>query len=481
MQRLAWIGVVAWILFTATDFADASLSHGREILTPLLAIRGVAVAVALTISARLRRPGVSSGTLMTCDVLYFAAGSVHMALRGALLGAFNFPDLLGMMILCFARAALLPSRWTRALTIPLVGVLAFLATLVVAASIDPVVRAGWFAPGPAALLAYSLAEILAGIAIGSVASHMAWAARQEVREARRLGSYRLKARIGSGANGDVWLARQDPLGRDVALKVMKTRGQGDEDARRRFAREAKAASLLRHPNTIRIFEYGASDDGVFFFAMELLDGLDLEMLVARSGRLAPARAIHVALQACGSLAEAHAAGIVHRDIKPANLFVTRVGEDRDFLKVLDFGVAKMIESDRAAKMTQAGDLMGTPAYMAPEACNGDPADALSDVYSLGAALYFMVTGTELFPDRSMTETILAQMAQEPELPSKRLQACGLSIAADLDTLIMRCLKKDRRERYPSMHALEDALRGLRDCTDVASVRRLSASIVPKSA
>src|SRR5205807_9068569 len=150
------------------------------------------------------------------------------------------------------------------------------------------------------------------------------------------------------------------------------------------------------PNTIRVIEYGASDDGVCFMAMELLDGVDLDKLVTRRGPLPAARAIHFALQACGSLAEAHAAGIVHRDIKPANLFVTRVGGEESFLKLLDFGVAHVMEADRSVTMTEMGMVVGTPAYMAPEACGGERADARSDLYSLGAVLYFMLTGTELY-------------------------------------------------------------------------------------
>ena len=477
-RRLAWVGLVAWGLFTVTDFVDAGMSHKPEILPPLLALRATGIAVALGILLLLRRPKLSLRQLTACDVVFFMTGSALIALEGALLGEFDSPAVQGIMILCFMRASLFPSHWKRAFTVSALAALTFPATLAVAAWFSPAVRAGWFSPHAAGLLAYSLAQIFGGIVIGSAGSHMTWRARQQMHEARKLGSYRLKARIGSGATGDVWLAHQDSLGRDVALKVLKTRGHGDEDSRRRFAREAKAASLLRHPNTIRVFEFGASDDGVFFLAMELLDGEDLESLVSRAGPLSPSRAIHLALQACGSLAEAHAAGIVHRDIKPANLFVTHVGEEPDFLKLLDFGVAKM-NLDRSAAMTHAGDLMGTPAYMAPEACNGETADARSDVYSLGAVLYFMLTGTEIFPDRTVAETLLAHTAQAPDAPSVRLKIRGLAIAPDLEAVVMRCLRKDPAERYAGVRALDEALRGVRDYAEPAGTRSTSSPKVAK--
>jgi serine/threonine-protein kinase len=469
-RRLAWIGLVAWSLFVVTDFADAALSGHPQILAALLGLRATGIAIAVSLLVVLRRPLISSVVLTTCDVVFFLVGSVLVALEGALIGAFASQVVQGIMILCFMRASLLPSHWSRAFVVSGIAATAFPLTIAVVALFDDEVARGWLAPEPRAELAYAFVQILAGNAIGAAGSHMVWGARRQVREARRLGSYRLKARIGSGASGDVWLARQDPLGRDVALTVLKTRGLADEATRLRFAREARAASLLRHPNTIRVLDFGASDDGVFFFAMELLDGVDLEELVSKTGPLPAARALRLAHQACGSLAEAHAAGIVHRDVKPANLFITRVGTDEEFLKLLDFGVASMVDPDRAASMTQIGDILGTPAYMSPEACAGERADARSDVYSVGAVLYFMLTGSELFPGRTVAETLMAHLTQAPDDVAARLAQSGRTVAPDLGAVVMRCLHKEREKRFQDAKALDDALRA---CGDYVGERRSS--------
>jgi serine/threonine protein kinase len=246
-------------------------------------------------------------------------------------------------------------------------------------------------------------------------------------------------RIGSGGNGDVWVARQEALKRDVALKVLKDTGEIGDEKIRRFEREARAAASLAHPNTIRIFEFGASDDGVLFIAMELLEGLDVEALVEVAGPLPPARAVKLVRQACASLAEAHVAGIVHRDIKPGNLFVTHAGDEYDFVKLLDFGVARISEGDQPS-LTETGILFGTPAYMPPEVCAGERASTRSDIYSLGAVLYFMLTGTPLFPDRTFAETVMSHISKTPDTPSGRL---GKSLPEKLDLIVMKCLEKKR--------------------------------------
>jgi serine/threonine-protein kinase len=157
--------------------------------------------------------------------------------------------------------------------------------------------------------------------------------------------------------------------------------------------------------------------------------------------------------ACASLAEAHAAGIVHRDIKPANFFVTRVGDDYDYLKLLDFGVARVVDADRGP-LTEAGVLFGTPEYMSPEMCSGESADARSDVYSLGAVLYFMLTGTPLFPGRAFAETVMSHISREPESPSVR---AGVTLPEGLEEAVMRCLAKKPEDRFPSVRDLDDAL------------------------
>jgi serine/threonine-protein kinase len=250
----------------------------------------------------------------------------------------------------------------------------------------------------------------------------------------------------------VWLARQTALDRPVALKILKQRVLEESGALRRFKREAHAASRLTDPHTIKVFDFGASDDGVFYLAMELLDGLDLEQLIAESGPLPPARVIHLARQASASLAEAHAAGIIHCDIKPANVFVARVGSDLDFVKVLDFGLARVLTGPGAT--TVVDSIRGTPAFMPPEVVRGERVGPESDVYSMGALLYFMLTGTTVFRGLGFHEMVMASLEGVPEPPSKRL---GHELPADLERIVLRCLSKDRGVRYATAKELEAAL------------------------
>jgi len=176
--------------------------------------------------------------------------------------------------------------------------------------------------------------------MGTIASHVVWSARRQVYEARKLGRYRLKVRIGAGGMGEVWMAWDDSRREDIALKVLAASASEQAGAVARFEREARIAASLRSPHTVRVLDYGASDDGVRYLAMELLDGANLADLVASKGPMPPARAVHFVRQACHSLAEAHASGIVHRDVKPENLFVTTRDGARDVLKVVDFGTRR---------------------------------------------------------------------------------------------------------------------------------------------
>jgi serine/threonine-protein kinase len=406
-----------------------------------------------------RSPELSERALTAIDLLVFAAGSALIAVIAVPTGGLATRSAQGVMLLTIVRATYVPSRWTRGLALSAPTVLAFPATLAVAALWDPDLRAQWASPAVLGAFAYEMLFVVAGAVLGSIGSHLLYTARRQVWEARKLGDYRLKARIGGGAMGDVWLARHVPLDRPVALKVLHERAARDQGAVRRFVREARAASRLRHPNTIRVFDFGASDDGVFYIAMELLDGLDLETIVTTSGPLANARAIRLARQICGSLAEAHEAGIVHRDVKPANLFVTQFADEFDFVKVLDFGVAQIARDATMAKAEGDDEVVGTPAYLSPEMALGDaPIDARSDIYSLGAVLYFLVTGTVLFPDRSFRDTLLAHAMHDPQPPSARADG----IAPDLEQVILKCLAKQPAYRYQTAREVELALAACED-------------------
>jgi hypothetical protein len=453
LARLFLIGCYAWPAFAIVDVLGTRLAHREHAILLLLTLRAVGIAVALGAYFVVTRARLTSAMLTAIDYAALLLAGTFVSVMGAAVGGLESRFYAGVIVIVAARATLVPSRWSRSAGVAAAIGATWPATLAAAALVLPEVRAQWASSEAVLELLFGTFFIAGMVVIGATGSHMLWSAGRQVHEARRLGNYRLKTRIGGGGNGDVWLARQDPLGRDVALKILKDRGLRGEESVRRFEREARAAAALKHPNTIRIIEFGASDDGVLFIAMELLDGMDLDQLVELSGRLPPARAIHLARQACASLAEAHAAGIVHRDIKPANLFVTRVGDDYDFLKLLDFGVARVIDADRAP-LTEAGLLFGTPEYMSPEMCSGERADARSDVYSLGAVLYFMLTGTPLFPGRGFAETVMSHISRETEPPSVR---AGVPLPDPLEAAIMRCLEKKPDDRFFSVRELDEAL------------------------
>ncbi len=267
------------------------------------------------------------------------------------------------------------------------------------------------------------------------------------------GKYKLVALLGEGGMGSVYEAQQLETGRRVAVKTIKTeKTERGSEARSRFRRECLAAREIESDYIVQILDSGEDEaSGNLYLVMERLDGEDLQRLLDREGALPPDVALRIAGQALHGLATAHEAGVVHRDIKPANLYVSRMGEEHDVLKVLDFGVARLPQAARP--LTEEGLLFGTPDFMSPEVCAGERADARSDLYSLAASIYFMLTGGPLFPDSSVNEVILKHISRAPDPPSSR--AAG--IPADLDAVVMRCLAKEPGERYASAAAFGAAL------------------------
>src|SRR3954471_11687461 len=246
-------------------------------------------------------------------------------------------------------------------------------------------------------------------------------------------------RIGEGGMGVVYKARQTPLDRVIALKMLNSQMAGDQTWVQRFYNEAKACSRLQHPNTIRMFDFGQSPDGRLFMTMEFLDGLSLREALSR-GPLAPHRVVKILIQCCASLAEAHSIGIIHRDIKPDNVFLLNMAGSPDFVKLLDFSVAKLLEGDRMK--TQAGVVFGTPQYISPQQGRGLPLDARSDLYALGILAFEMLTGNVPFNDENpMTVINMHLQAQVPPLP----QAVPYSV----QQIVRRALEKDPNRRYQS--------------------------------
>jgi tRNA A-37 threonylcarbamoyl transferase component Bud32 len=271
----------------------------------------------------------------------------------------------------------------------------------------------------------------------------------EVKAAREYGGYQLLSRLGRGGMGEVWKARHHLIGREAAVKlihpeVFQTQPGDILAALRRFEREANATAALHSPHTVSLYNYGLSEDGLLYYVMELLNGHDLETLVDRFGPVPAARAIHILVQVCDSLAEAHQAGLIHRDIKPGNILLCPMGTSCDFAKVVDFGLVQPVDPGHSIRSTQA--LGGTPAYMAPEVLEGKTADGRTDIYSLGCVAYWLLTGTQLFDSPTAPLTMQAHLTQIPSALSTRTDN---PIPAELEAAVMACLEKDPARRPAS--------------------------------
>jgi serine/threonine-protein kinase len=238
----------------------------------------------------------------------------------------------------------------------------------------------------------------------------------------------------------VYRARHAMLRRPTAVKLLRPERVG-EASLQRFEREVQLTAGLSHPNTISVFDYGRTPDGVFYYAMEYLDGLTLDEVVAKDGPLPPARVVHVLRQVLGALSEAHGIGLVHRDIKPSNVILCERGGIPDVAKVLDFGLVKEAEED--AGLTLDGAIVGTPMFIAPEAIRSAPAGPPSDVYAVGAVAYYLLSGRHVFEGRSVMEVCSHHLHTRPRPPSERL---GRALPSSLEAWVLRCLEKDPDRR-----------------------------------
>jgi len=368
--------------------------------------------------------------------------------------ALSFPLVMAGSFVIVARAVVVPSHPVRTLWVSLAAALPVaLGAHLFNASAPP----GAAQPHP---LVPSLAEMVwlaLGVALAVMTSSVTYGLREAVREARRLGQYTLEERIGGGGMGEVHRARHALLRRPVAVKLLSA-DQATGDSGDRFEREAQLTALLTHPNTVGVYDFGRTDDGVFYYVMELLDGVDLEVLVREEGAQPPARVAHILRQVCGSLVEAHELGLIHRDIKPANVILTRRWGRADVVKVVDFGLVKDLEADPATGLTAENALTGTPLYLAPEAIrSARGVGASSDLYAVGALGYFLLTGEPVFRGESVVEVCGHHLHSVPVPPSKRL---GHPFPEALEAAILSCLKKDPKDRPPSAAALLEILEGL---------------------
>ena len=346
----------------------------------------------------------------------------------------------GMGLMMAIRAALIPSSPRRT---ALVTTAFAVPMILVTALLVPTAAGGlaWRGPDSGALPWLPAGSIMMWgftIITCSVISWVIYGLRAEVLEARRLGQYVIEKKIGGGGMGEVYRARHGMMRRPSAIKLLRA-DQGGAANLARFEREVQQTSRLTHPNTITIFDYGRTHDGVFYYAMELLDGATLQRIVAVNGPQPPGRVVRILSMVCGALAEAHAIGLMHRDIKPANIMLCTQGGERDVVKLLDFGLVKEFEVGRDVRLTGESVVLGTPQYMAPESIlNRDSVDARADIYALGAVAYFLLAGTDVFDGTSVVEVCSQHLYQQPTSLRER----GVAVSPELDAVVLACLEKD---------------------------------------
>lgn len=308
-----------------------------------------------------------------------------------------------------------------------------------------------------AVLAYAPTAIAA--VLGIAISRMIHRISVEASRARELGSYRLVEPLGSGGMGEVWRAEHRMLARPAAIKLIRTDSQSGGSSRemqRRFEREARATARLTSPHTVQIYDFGTTEEGTFYYVMELLEGFDLETLVRQFGPLPAERAIHLLHQACLSLAEAHERGFTHRDIKPANIYVCHYGIQYDFVKILDFGLVKATGGIDAVDgtVTAVGTIAGTPGYMSPEMALGREVDSRADIYSLGCVGYWLVTGRAVFEGESAVEVLMDHARTPPPRLSERT---AVPLPEGLEEVLLACLAKAPADRPQSAEDVAAAL------------------------
>lgn len=449
-QRLAVFSAVIaglWGFGLAMHTVIVPLLLGIPAPPYAIAIEMCGMGVSVAMHLYTRRTNHAHDTKAAVGLGYMIANAVGVALLNTVAMAGKLPE--GPQVSWAAVLILVFSMIAPGKPLPM------LAASLVAASMDPLVTWIAYAQGvptlpPLTGLVHYLPNYACAI-VAMVPSRMFQRMGRRLREAQELGSYQLVELLGRGGMGEVWRARHRLLARDAAIKLVRPEvlGAGSEaDARlvlRRFEREARATAALTSPHTIHVFDFGATNDGNFYYVMELLSGRDLESFVRDFGSMPAERAIFILRQVCHSLADAHARGLVHRDIKPANIYLCRMGLEYDFAKVLDFGLVK--QRKRSSELTLATldhHTSGTPAYMAPEIILGEAdVDRRADVYSLGCVAYYLLTGQLVFEADTPMKMLMQHVQAIPVPPSRRSE---LPIPPELDAIVLACLEKDPNKR-----------------------------------
>ncbi|MCC6271881.1 MAG: serine/threonine protein kinase [Deltaproteobacteria bacterium] len=390
----------------------------------------------------------------------FVTGYIFLITFSSAVYSPTAPRVFAYSILLFAHAAIIPSRvWVQTLLGATIS-LGYPMGLWLVHHLYPEVRALWAARGGEeafrSFVVTRFLDVFLLSAISVLVTKTLYHFRTRLSRAQALGNYILKGELGSGGMGKVYRAKHAFLARPTAVKVLAPRHEDPKTALARFQQEVKLCCQLTHPNTITIFDFGEGANHTFFYAMELLQGVDLQRMVEKFGPLPLHRTLFLLQQICGSLAEAHAMGIVHRDIKPSNIFLAQRGGLYDFVKVLDFGLAQELRKTAREASRNGAVFSGTPRYTAPECLRGSAKiDARADIYMLGSLSYWLLTGHSPFEEDSEEALMKDHLNKTAAPPSERL---GAALPKEMDELILRCLEKNPEDRFQDIGELLRALR-----------------------
>ncbi len=401
-------------------------------------------------SVLLRKRTYAPEWLVRLDVVVTLAQCITLAMFTLISVALFRPELgttLGVAHILAIRAAMIPSSPRRTAVISVVASLAIIASTV-----------GMTLMAKEASMIMHVSSVVVWCSItvttSTLISAVIYGLRDRVRAAREVGQYTLVEKIGEGGMGRVYRARHALLRRPTAIKIMLSDRTTEDDVRR-FEREVQLTSQLNHPNIIAVYDFGRSPGGVFYYAMEFLDGVDLQLLVETEGPQPESRVLHLFKQAADALADAHAIGLIHRDIKPANMILCQRKRHSDQLKICDFGLVKRLSANSTAAGSELNVLKGTPLYMAPESImTPEEVDARTDLYALGAVAFFLLTGKPVFDGSNIVE-VCGKHIHQP-IPSIEERG-GQKVSEQLEAVIRKCLAKKKDDRFADAGELLDAL------------------------
>lgn len=444
----AVIGIGFAILASAVWMALVRLFGWGRCPTIHFIIYGCGVVSAVAIYRLTKSEAVALSTLVTIGLVYEALVAFCTALieQTTPLGHGQLAGLSWVTVLIVFFPVVVPATPFRTLVASTAAALACLL-------------AGWLVVGSVDVLLLWNNAVAVGLSL--LPSLIVSRLGDQLGKAREMGQYVLEEKLGEGGMGEVWRATHRLLSRPAAIKLIQQLPDSQDQDWTGFRKEARLTAELTSPHTVTVYDFGESEDGQFYYAMELLDGVDLKIKVQRDGPLTPDRAVKVLIQVCRSLEEAHSRGLIHRDIKPSNLLLCQVGTVTDFVKVLDFGLAISGDLEQGEATNRPGRLVvqteayGTPEYIAPEQARGAPIDGRADLYALGCVGYWLLSGEPVFPGRSRAESLMGHLNEEPPPLAPRIK--GTRISSRLEAILASCLNKDPTQRPATAGELREQL------------------------